>query len=906
MHEDAKHNVWIGTNDNGLHYFNPSNNSATAYFQNDKDEHSISGNSIKTVFEDSRHQLWIGTRGAGLNKFDAKTNSFTRYRHSAVAGSICHDYIVAINEDAKGNLWIGTENGGLSILPPGKDVFQTYTQDDIDPESLSNNSIWTIYRDIHNDMWVGTYSGDVNFWSSVNNQFTHFRHTSSASSLSHNKVLSIFEDSRKNIWIGTDGGGLNLYDPITKKFTHFLHDEKNANSICGNYVLSLSEDKNGNIWIGTWGNGISIFDPQKKSFRSLKNIPGDTQSLSSNNIYGIYRDREDRMWLATYYGGLNVYDDKSKKLFRYQHNDNDPRSLGSNKINSVFQDSRGRIWVSTDGSGLDQLDVATGKFIHYKHDETKPSISNNNVSKIYEDERGNLWMGTMSGLNYLDQRTGTFEIYRTAQGMPNDAVFGIVADQSNKLWLSTNKGLSLFDPAAKTFNNYTEVDGLQSDEFKLNAACKTSNGMLLFGGNNGFNEFDPRKLYADPYAPPLVLSNFLIMNQPVTPGTDDQSVLTKPIAETRALRLPYSSSVISFEFTALHYRSGSKKQYSYMLEGFDETWNDIGNKRAATYTNLDPGQYTFLVRTREGAGKWSTQTLQLDLTIVPPFWMTWWFRTLAVLAWIAAIVILYRRRVNAYRKQKDKLEALVDQQTQELRALNTQEHEARMDAERARHEADEANRAKSIFLATMSHEIRTPMNGVIGMASLLESTELTTEQRSYAETINNCGESLLKVINDILDFSKIESGSFELESSEMNLRQAIEEVLEVFAAKSAQTGIDLLYDMAPDVPATIMGDSHRLRQILLNLVGNATKFTDKGEVLIEVKLTSLVNDEAELEFTVRDTGIGIPSDKVNRLFQAFMQVDSSTTRKYGGTGLGLGDLRKARAPDGWKYWCIEY
>ena len=886
MYEDRDHRVWIGTNENGLHIFDPHTNSNVSYYHNAKDQHSLSGNSIKVIFADSRQQLWIGTRGAGLNRFDRATNSFTRFRHSADTGSLCHDYVVTINEDAKGNLWIGTENGGLSILYPGKEIFQNYTQDDIDPESLSSNSIWTIYKDIHNDMWLGTYSGDINFWSSANNLFTHFRHTSSPYSLSHNKVLSILEDSYKNIWIGTDGGGLNLYDPVTKKFTHLVHDDKNVNSICGNFVLSLSEDKDGNIWIGTWGSGISIFNPRKKTFRHLKNIPGDSSSLGSNNIYGIYRDRENRMWLATYYGGLNRYDDITNTVIRYRYNDNDPSGISSNKINSVFQDSRGYIWVSTDGNGLDQLDPVTGKITHFEHNEKKNSISNNNVSKIYEDSRGNLWIGTMSGLNYFDISTGKFEVFRMAQGMPNDAVFGIIADHEQKLWISTNRGLSKFDPVTRTFQNYTEDEGLQSNEFKLNAACRTSNGILYFGGNNGFNEFDPRAIHKNPYAPPLLMSNFMILNQPVTPGTSS-SVLVKPIAETRSLKLPYSSSVISFEFTALDYRSGNKKQYSYMLQGFDETWNDIGNKRSATYTNLDPGKYVFLVRSRDGLGNWSENMLSLELTIVPPFWMTWWFRCLAILAWIAAIAILYRRRVNALRQQKEKLQELVDQQTHELKELNAQEHDARMDAERARYEADAANRAKSVFLATMSHEIRTPMNGVIGMASLLEATELSAEQRSYAETISTCGESLLKVINDILDFSKIESGNFELEYCELNLRQAIEEVLEVFAAKSAETGIDLLYDLGADVPVTIMGDSHRLRQVLLNLVGNATKFSNHGEVLIEVKRLGVAGVETELEFTVRDTGIGIPSDKVNRLFQAFTQVDSSTTRKYGGTGLGL-------------------
>ncbi|MHA4806487.1 two-component regulator propeller domain-containing protein [Flavitalea flava] len=898
---DSRQNVWIGTYGNGLNLLDKNSGSFTRFRHDNRNDSSLGEDKIWVIYEDSRHQVWVGTDGGGLNLMNSvgPKGTFRHFRHEPRnKNSVAGDVIYTLGEDDNKHLWIGTENAGLSIYDQASGSFQNYLHDEIDNSSLSNNSLHSAYRDNNGNMWVGTFAGGMNILSKDGRRFTHYQHTTDGNSLSNNNILCLVQDSKKKIWIGTDGGGLDRFDPETKNFIHFRHDPNNPKSICGDYILCVCEDKKGALWIGSWANGITVFDPRNNTYRHFRHDPGNPNSISSNNAYAILQDRDENIWIGTYGGGLDLYHPKDGTFSHFSYDATNPASVNNKKIHSIFEGRQGEIWLGTDGGGLNLFDKKTRTFTQYIHKENENSLSDNRVGEIYEDEKGNLWVGTLVGLNFFDRGAGHFRTYTTDDGLPNNVIFGIIPDGKGNLWVSTNKGISLFNVKAGTFKNFEISDGLQSYEYKEHAYCKSSSGALYFGGVNGFNEFFPDSIKENPSEPPLRITGFQVFNKdvPIAADSTDPSPLKKSISETKEITLPYSSSVISFEFASLNYSSPEKKQYAFILEGFDKNWNYVESKRVATYTNLDPGHYIFAVRGLNYEGKWSPHGSSLRLTITPPFWLTWWFRLTIGLIIAGVCITAYRIRISHIKAQKKQLEDLVQERTKQLGQSIKDERIARLNEEKARQEAEQANRAKSVFLANMSHEIRTPMNGMIGMASLLEQTPLTDEQRGYTGTIQTCGETLLTVINDILDFSKIESGRMELDEKEMDLRRCIKEVLDIFSAKAADAGLSLYGQIDEKVPAIIIADEGRLRQILINLVGNAIKFTHQGGISVKAFVEGHPQTEIhplrdkqtiEIGFEVRDTGIGIPPDKIDRLFKAFSQVDSSITRKYGGTGLGL-------------------
>jgi signal transduction histidine kinase/ligand-binding sensor domain-containing protein/DNA-binding response OmpR family regulator len=877
LFEDSRHEYWVGTANGGLYRFDGVTDKFTRYAHNPSDTSSLCSNAVKTIYEDPSHRLWIGTLGGGLDQMiDKNKGVFKHFFSGKPTGRLKENMVQALAADDEGNLWVGTDNGGLVIIGPSGNSWHAYYQDDIDNSSLSNNSVDYVYKDKQGNMWLGTYGAGANLFAKDNDNFLHYRHSTDPGSLSNNNVLDIFEDSRENLWVGTDGGGLDLLNRKTGRFRHFSNDPEKPGGFSGNYVLALREDRHGNLWAGTWGGGITVIDPSTSRFTLYKNIPGDPTSLAANNVYDLARDPAGQIWIGTYGQGLDRFDESTHRFIHYRHDPANDNSVASDRVHALLADRKGIIWVGTFDGGLDRFDPSTGKFTHHRHESHAGSLSSNSINCIYEDSTGDIWVGTTEGLNRLDHSTGHITTYSIKEGLPGSVIYGVLEGDKGTYWIATNKGLAKFIPAQSKIKTYTADDGLQANDFKAHSAFKSHTGRMYFGGVNGFSAFYPDSIKENAVDPPLVITGFQIFNKEVPVSTDEKhpSPLSADITETKELTLDYSNSVITFEFASLNYTEPGSRKYRYRLIGFDKDWTYTSTKRAVTYTNLDPGTYTFMVNAMKGDGDWLTTPTTLTFTIVPPFWMTTWFRLLIAVALIALVLVIHGFRLRNIRIHRRQLQWEVQERTAQLTLSNAEER-------KAREEAELANKAKSEFLANMSHELRTPLNAIIGFTDLVLSTSLQQVQRDYIEHVSRAGYNLLGLINAVLDYSKIEAGKLLLDDTEFNLAHLVEETVSMLAIKGFEKGLEVICEIDPRLPELFRGDSLRIQQILVNLIGNAIKFTEKGEVIVKVK------KEDKVCIHVQDTGIGIPADKLDTIFESFTQGDSSTTRKYGGTGLGL-------------------
>jgi len=503
------------------------------------------------------------------------------------------------------------------------------------------------------------------------------------------------------------------------------------------------------------------------------------------------------------------------------------------------------------------------------------------------------------------------------------------------LWVTTNQGLSSLNPKTGKSRNYGFENGLNSLEFNPGAGKKLRDGRLIVGSVNGFNGIDPKQTRINKHKPDVILTGISLFNKPVVPGGPD-SILHESILTTKKIQVKTEFAALTLHFAALNYTIPEQNRYAYRLDGFDKEWRYVDNQQEATYTNLDPGKYVFRVKAANNDGVWNDKETRLEIVIVPPIYQTRFFQILAAILLVSALIELYYLRITYISLQKAKLEHLISKRTkkielqqlhlqnlnqalqQQTEALRTQsraiseqakelsiktksletvnqellkqkdeEQKARLMAEAAQEAADKANLAKGTFLATMSHELRTPLNGVLGMASLLSKTSLDVEQEEYTAAIVTSGKSLMSVINDVLDYSKIESGMMDLEAHDFDLRKCIADVFSIFAPRVQESGIKLISELDEALPEIIIGDSHRLRQVLINLVGNGVKFTSKGSVSVKVHVVHKDGEKIRIGFDVKDTGIGIDPEQLSKLFKPFNQIDSTITRKFGGTGLGL-------------------
>ncbi len=883
IYEDRSGIMWIGT-DAGLHEVDRDRESFTCY-EKDSQTRRIKGyNIINAICEDRSGTLWIAT-AAGLLKFDREQKTFTCIKEGRIQ-SILEDRsgviwigtasclskfdrekgsftlykiggigdVYSIHEDKAGFLWIGTGQGFYKF-DPWQGTHTRYTNDPLNSYSLSHNFVLSVCEDRSGVMWVGTRVG-LNKFNRVRKEFVHYQHNpASANSLSHNHVWSILEDSSGILWIGTLNG-LNKYERDKNRFTCYRHDPNKPETISHNCVYSIHEDRRGTIWVGT-ANGLDIVDRERGTFGHYKSERGNPDSLSSNVIMRIFSDRSGLIWVGTFSGGLNMFDPRQGRFTRYRHDSRDPANLSSDTVSSIYEDRAGVLWVGT-YEGLNKFDREKEAFTRYKKDTREPrSLSSDKIESIYEDRSGILWIGTQGGLNTFDRETEVFTSYTEKYGLPH-VIYGILEDDRGTLWLSSNKGIFTFNPATEELKSYDVTDGIQDYHFNDGAFFESKHGEMFFGGANGFNAFFPDKIKDNPYVPPVVITSFKVLNRP-------DYKTEKSILKTRALRLSYDDT-FSFEFAALSFSEPRNNRYAYMLEGTHRDWIDLGNKREITFSNLAPRDYTLKVKGSNDDGVWNEQGSELKITILPPFWQTWWFRLLA-LSFIAVIFyFLYRLRVKDIEGRRAKLEARVKERTKEL---------------------EQSNRFKSDFLARMSHEIRTPLNAILGFNEMLLDTRLDPEQFDYIQTAIRSGESLLALINDIVDLSRVEAGQLELDSIVFDPQAVALDVCELMQPLINAGSVEILCRIADSVPVYVKGDPARFRQVLVNLMENAVKFTEKGEIELALDVAEDRGTILTLHTTVKDSGIGIPADKITDIFEYFHQAGGFGPRGDRGYGLGL-------------------
>lgn len=655
IYEDSEGNLWVGADN--LYLFNKKSQTFTAFESNWV---------VSTIVEDDEQNLWVGFKGGGLKLFDkAKRKFTTSYLHDIRnKSSLGNNTIYTTYKDSGDNLWVGTENGGLNLFNPKEGSFKRYVNHSFNPYSISNNSVSAIYEDESGALWAGVHRGGINYSHPNQKKFSLYKKEAYKSSISNNNIKGFAETRDGNIWIATDGGGLNYWDRKTDEFEHITFDINNPDGISSDVVIAVFEDTDENLWVGTFNEGLNKYNPKTKTFKKYLHDPQDPSSIANNTAVHIYQDRAGEIWISSRGHGLIHYIKETDSFESYRVGSTPQNAISSSYLNATFEDSKGNFWIAT-SFGLNLFDRKNQKFSVFNHDEKNPeSISYDDITCLFEDSKGRLWVGTKSGLNLMDPVSRTFKKYNKKNGLPNDGITSILEDNEGYLWIGTIMGLSKFDPDNETFKNFTVFDGLQSNEFSYNAVLKTKKGEMIFGGINGFNSFQPEKVEENTFIPPVVFTKFLVFNQEVKIGKN--SILKKDISESKEITLSHKETVFTIEFAALNYILSAKNQYAYKLEGFDKDWNYVGNSRSATYTNLNPGTYTFKLKASNNDGIWNEEGTSLSIIIKPPYWKTWWFTTFVLFFIIGTAVNWYRVRTRDIHEQQKELEKQVKERTAEV------------------------------------------------------------------------------------------------------------------------------------------------------------------------------------------------------------------------------------------------
>lgn len=866
---DSRYRIWVGTN-RGLFFFNAPTRSFTGYFPLTPDTSVGAANQVNVITEDKGGNIWVGTNN-GLSMQQPGSDVFKDYPRQLANGSAPNGNAISTIAVDGNRLWLGTA-AGLEIFDIKTGETREFRLDYRNIYSLTASGIRHIYIDNRGIYWVGTLGGGVNKYDRNLNLFNMVRSNFyDPQGLNAPVVMAFAEAPNNNVYVGTQGGGLSLFNVSTKLFQPYTI--KSARPNAGRYltILTLEKSSRGQLLLGTNGEGLILFDPATKAYRQLwlGSKPGD---LNANDIYCIYEDRAGNTWVGTNGSGINVLNSNYqviKRLTPLPKAANDSFLPINGYIRDIKEDADGNIWIATHGGGIATYFPASGKFNIYNTENSK--LPNDIIETLLVDPRGYVWAATFgSGLVAIERSTGKIRTFSEKEGIANSTVYEVLMDAAGRIWISTNKGISSIDPKTGAINNYNHHNGLQNNNFVRGAGLRTANGTLFFGGLEGFNYFNPKYLKKNTNIPSVLLTDLKVANQSVRQSEDGP--LKEDIAIAKEIHLDFKQN-FSISYVGLNYTAPEQNQYAFKLEGFDKDWNYVGSTTTASYTNLDPGTYTFRVKASNNDGIWNEEGHAIKVYVHPPFWRSNYAYAFYLFAFVG--LLFYSRHLGIQRiNRKFALEQeryRTEQERKEVLRI---------------HELDQL---KIKFLTNLSHEFRTPISLILGPADHLLAQEKDPQAKSHLYRIKRNAKRLVNLVNQLLDFRKMEEKELTLQLSEGELVSFIREAADAFNDLSERKKINLTFHSEIESLHTRF-DHDKIERILFNVLSNAFKFTlEGGHIALRVKPADNPAEGPEkwVSIQIRDTGVGIAPDKKERIFERFFQDNSATAILNQGTGIGL-------------------